>query len=65
MASRPLNVQITGDAKGLGKATREADGHLDRLGYSGWIGAEYKPKAGTVEGLGWFRDFAGKASVAA
>ena len=29
--------------------------HLDRIGYAGWIGAEYKPKAGTVEGLGWFR----------
>lgn len=27
--------------------------HLDRLGYSGWIGCEYKPKAGTKEGLGW------------
>jgi len=27
--------------------------HLDRLGYDGWIGAEYKPKAGTQEGLGW------------
>ncbi|MBB3190454.1 hydroxypyruvate isomerase [Halomonas cerina] len=27
--------------------------HLDRLGYQGWIGAEYKPKAGTKEGLGW------------
>ncbi|WP_353641388.1 2-oxo-tetronate isomerase [Mesorhizobium sp. WSM2239] len=29
--------------------------HLDRIGYSGWVGAEYKPKAGTVEGLGWLR----------
>ena len=28
--------------------------HLDRIGYAGWVGAEYKPKAGTVEGLGWF-----------
>jgi hydroxypyruvate isomerase len=27
--------------------------HLDRIGYSGWIGCEYKPKAGTAEGLGW------------
>lgn len=27
--------------------------HLDRLGYDGWIGCEYKPKAGTQEGLGW------------
>ncbi len=29
--------------------------HLDALGYQGWIGAEYKPKAGTAEGLGWLR----------
>nr|WP_298376754.1 hydroxypyruvate isomerase [uncultured Halomonas sp.] len=27
--------------------------HLDRLGYAGWIGCEYKPAAGTKEGLGW------------
>jgi hydroxypyruvate isomerase len=27
--------------------------HLDRIGYTGWIGCEYKPKAGTAEGLGW------------
>ena len=27
--------------------------HLDEIGYQGWIGCEYKPKAGTVEGLGW------------
>lgn len=27
--------------------------HLDRLGYTGWIGCEYKPAAGTAEGLGW------------
>ena len=27
--------------------------HIDQVGYSGWIGCEYRPKAGTVEGLGW------------
>jgi len=26
---------------------------LDRLGYDGWVGCEYKPKAGTGAGLGW------------
>src|SRR5690606_20323460 len=36
--------------------------HLDRIGYDGWVGAEYKPKAGTVEGLGWFGQFAGKTA---
>jgi hydroxypyruvate isomerase len=27
--------------------------HLDRLGYEGWIGCEYKPATTTKEGLGW------------
>lgn len=27
--------------------------HLDRIGYSGWIGCEYKPKTTTEAGLGW------------
>ena len=26
---------------------------IDRIGYAGWIGCEYKPGTGTVEGLGW------------
>ena len=26
---------------------------LDNIGYDGWVGCEYKPRAGTVEGLGW------------
>jgi hydroxypyruvate isomerase len=27
---------------------------LDRLGYSGWVGCEYKPLTTTEAGLGWF-----------
>jgi hydroxypyruvate isomerase len=27
---------------------------LDRLGFNGWVGCEYKPKAGTEAGLEWF-----------
>jgi len=27
--------------------------YLDEVGYQGWIGCEYKPKAGTVDGLDW------------
>ncbi|MFN0184835.1 MAG: hydroxypyruvate isomerase [Aquabacterium sp.] len=27
--------------------------HLDRLGYEGWIGCEYKPASSTEAGLGW------------
>ena len=30
-------------------------GHLDRLGYQGWVGCEYRPLAATVAGLGWIR----------
>jgi hydroxypyruvate isomerase len=28
--------------------------HLDEIGYGGWIGCEYRPRASTTEGLGWF-----------
>ena len=31
--------------------------HLDRIGYSGWIGCEYKPATTTEAGLGWHRPF--------
>ena len=31
--------------------------HLDRIGYSGWIGCEYKPAATTEAGLGWLQPF--------
>ena len=30
---------------------------IDTLGYRGWIGCEYAPKAGTLEGLGWSTDY--------
>jgi len=29
--------------------------HLDAIGYTGWIGCEYKPKTNTVAGLGWIK----------
>ena len=28
---------------------------IDELGYDGWIGCEYRPRAGTSEGLAWLR----------
>ena len=31
--------------------------HLDRLGYSGWVGCEYKPTTTTAAGLGWARPY--------
>jgi hydroxypyruvate isomerase len=30
---------------------------IDRLGYDGWIGCEYKPVKGTVQGLGWIKPY--------
>lgn len=32
---------------------------LDRLGYDGWVGCEYKPKNGTSAGLGWMNTMIG------
>ena len=31
--------------------------HLDRIGYSGWIGCEYRPATSTEAGLGWVQHF--------
>lgn len=31
---------------------------LGRLGYAGFVGAEYRPRAGTATGLGWFAPYA-------
>ena len=30
--------------------------HLDRIGYKGWIGCEYKPATTTEAGLGWLEE---------
>ncbi|WP_346833067.1 2-oxo-tetronate isomerase [Pseudomonas abietaniphila] len=30
---------------------------IDRLGYTGWIGCEYRPKGDTSEGLQWLHDW--------
>ncbi|MGD1223547.1 2-oxo-tetronate isomerase [Streptomyces krungchingensis] len=32
---------------------------VDELGFDGWIGCEYHPRAGTSEGLGWLNDYRG------
>ena len=32
--------------------------HLDKVGYTGWVGCEYKPAATTLDGLGWFAPYA-------
>ena len=33
-------------------------GELDRIGYDGFVGCEYNPRAGTLEGLRWFAAYA-------
>ena len=33
---------------------------LDRLGYDGFVGCEYRPRAGTLAGLDWFKPYAGQ-----
>jgi hydroxypyruvate isomerase len=30
---------------------------IDEIGYTGWIGCEYRPRASTLAGLGWAREF--------
>ena len=32
---------------------------LDRLGYDGFVGCEYRPKGKTLDGLGWFAPYRG------
>ena len=31
-------------------------GMLDEIGYAGWVGCEYKPRAGSAQGLGWMAE---------
>ena len=35
---------------------------LDDIGYDGWIGAEYRPRGRTEDGLGWLRAWTGAGS---
>ncbi|MGP3941330.1 MULTISPECIES: 2-oxo-tetronate isomerase [Streptomyces] len=39
---------------------RHLFGVIDELGFGGWIGCEYIPRAGTSEGLGWRDDYRGE-----
>ena len=34
--------------------------HLDKAGYSGWVGCEYRPAENTVKGLVWASSYLGK-----
>jgi hydroxypyruvate isomerase len=35
---------------------------LERLGYAGFIGCEYRPRGKTLDGLAWFKPYAGKSA---
>jgi 2-dehydrotetronate isomerase len=35
---------------------------IDTLGYDGWVGCEYWPRAGTSEGLGWLKSYLQRAA---
>ncbi len=39
---------------------REIFRTLDSLGYQGWVGAEYRPRGRTEDGLGWLSELSGK-----
>ena len=59
------HVQIAGVPERHEPVDCEIDfGHifrlLDRLGYTGYIGCEYKPRNGTVAGLGWLSPWPGR-----
>lgn len=66
--SRLFHVQIA-DVPGKGEpGTGKIDfksifDALDSSGYDGWVGLEYRPMAGTVEGLGWRDKFEWSADV--
>lgn len=55
---RIAHIQIADNPGRNEPGTGEIDyrflfGHLEAIGYDGWIGCEYKPKAATAAGLDW------------
>jgi hydroxypyruvate isomerase len=57
---RIAHIQIAGVPDRHEPDTGEVDfthlfGVLDRLGYDGFVGCEYRPRGRTEDGLGWFR----------
>lgn len=62
------HVQIAGVPKRNEPDTGEVDypfifGHLDRIGYSGWVGCEYRPAGNTLNGLAWFKQAQGTGGI--
>lgn len=63
---RVRHLQIAGVPDRHEPDTGELDarwvlGVLDQLGYDGWVGCEYVPRAGTSAGLGWIKTYGGLA----
>ncbi len=53
-AGRVGHVQVAGEPDRGEPGAAELD-WLAGSGWDGWVGAEYRPRAGTVAGLGWLR----------
>jgi len=58
------HVQIAGNPARHEPDTGEVNysyllGVLDEVGYTGWVGCEYRPAADTVAGLGWAKPYLG------
>lgn len=56
------HIQIAGVPDRNEPDTGEIDYHplfalIDEMGYEGWVSCEYHPRAGTLAGLGWARDW--------
>lgn len=58
-AAVPTRAEPDEGTLGYGGVVEE----LDRLGYRGWIGAEYKPRGDTDAGLDWIAELVGQASA--
>jgi hypothetical protein len=53
----PQEVELRSLEREVSDERRALFGVIDRVGYTGWIGCEYIPSAGTVEGLKWAKAY--------
>ena len=62
LAPRIAHIQLAGVPERNEPDESEVDlanvmGVLDRIGYAGWVGCEYRPAARTEDGLAWMAQF--------
>ena len=62
LAGRIAHVQLAGVPERHEPNRSEVNlahvmGVLDRIGYAGWVGCEYRPAGRTEDGLGWLAAF--------